>query len=156
MLNFSGNREAFIPNNYFAAAQQFKKIKTRYLNDSNKFAVKQDTITNNLTRNYFHKLPSEEIPSTDWILPEHGMTKPNARWTFQSVCLNDKLLSGPDLLSNLTAVICRFRERKCPIKKYIEECTCKFPSDPQTKISEIHLRNKSARIIRLYLFRLWR
>ena len=121
---------ACLPNNYFAAAQQFKKVKIYLLNEPDKLAMYQVTIANNLTMKYFRKLPSEEIPSTVWILPEHGVTNPNkpgklrrvsnAKHEFKGACLNEMLLSRPDLISNLLAVICRFRERKYLINADIE------------------------------------
>ena len=90
----------------------------------------QDIFTIGFTKKYFRKFPSEGILSTVWILQEHGVTNPlkpgklrrvsNAKSKFKRNCLNDMLSPGPDLLSNLLAVICRFWERKDPINADIE------------------------------------
>ena len=81
-------------------------MKTRLLNDPDKLAMYQDTITNDLTKKHIRKLPSEEIPSTGWILPEHGVTNPNK----------------PGKLRG-----------KIPSMQTLKACTCKFPSDPKTE-----------------------
>ena len=70
----------------------------------------QDTIDTDLERGYFRKLESHEIPTTEWILPEHGVCShvkaklrrvSNAAAKVKGTCLNDKLHTGPDLLANL-------------------------------------------------------
>ena len=43
------------------------------------------------------------------------------------------LLSGPDILSNLLAVICRFRERKYPINTDIESMYMQFCVRPEDR-----------------------
>ena len=78
-------------------------------------------ISCDLDKGYIRKVLPSEIPSTGWILPEHGVinsNKPgkirrvsNAKSRYKVDCLNDMLSSRPDLLSNLPAVICRFRAR---------------------------------------------
>ena len=45
----------------------------------------------------------------------------NASTVFQGQSLNSNLLKGPDLLSNLTGVILRFREDKLALSKDIEQ-----------------------------------
>ena len=69
-------------------------------------------------------------PATGWLLPEHGVTNPNqpgklrrvsnAKSRYRGVCLNDMLLTGPDLLCNLLGVVCRFREKRYPISADIK------------------------------------
>ena len=58
----------------------------------------------------------------EWYLPHHPVLKPNkpgkvrgvcnAASKYKGVCLNDKLLAGPDLLHGLIGTIFRFRERR--------------------------------------------
>ena len=44
----------------------------------------------------------------------------NARSKYRGVCLNDMLLTCPDLFANLLVVLIRFRERKYPLTAGIE------------------------------------
>ena len=56
----------------------------------------------------------------EWYLPHHPVLNPNkpgkvrrvcnAAAKYRDVCLNDKLLAGPDLLHGLIEIIFRFRE----------------------------------------------
>ena len=75
------------------------------------------------------KLNQEEVVSTEndmqWYLPIHPVKHPhkpgkvrrvcNAASKCKSVSLNEKLLSGPDLLRNLVGVVSRFREHQIAI-----------------------------------------
>ena len=49
----------------------------------------------------------------------------NAAVKYKSCSLNDKLISGPDLLRNLLGIIFRFREKQYAITADIEN-ECKF------------------------------
>ena len=93
-----------------------------------------DTVSKDLANGYIRKLNPEEIPSTGWLLPDYGVMQPhkpgklrrvsNARSKYRGVCLNDLLLTGPDLLANSLGVLIRFRERKHPLHTS-KRCLCK-------------------------------
>ncbi|XP_063711364.1 uncharacterized protein LOC134839672 [Symsagittifera roscoffensis] len=105
-------------------------MKIQVNKNSEKLALYQNTIDQDLNKHYIRKLEPDEIPSTGWILPEHGVINPNkpgklrrvsnAKSKFKGVCLNDMLLTGPDLLCNLLGVITQFREGKHRITADIE------------------------------------
>ena len=109
---------ANLPNNYKAAIAQYNRMKIQLNKNSEKLALYQNTIDQNLSKHYIWKLEPDEIPSTVWILPEHGVINPNkpgklrrvsnAKSKFKGVCLNDMLLTRPDLICNLLGVITRF------------------------------------------------
>ena len=94
----------------------------------------QTTIEKDFEYNFVRKLDQEEISKTEndmqWYLPNHPVKhshKPgkvrrvcNAASKFRSVSLNDKLLSGPDLLRNLVGIVFRFREHQIAITADIE------------------------------------
>ena len=116
---------ANLPNNFLAAIGLYNRMKTQLNKNSEKLAFYQDAIDQDLSKHYIRKVEPDEIPSTRWISPEHGVINPNkpgkirrvsnAKSKFKGICLNDMLFTGPDLLCNLLLVITRFRERKHPI-----------------------------------------
>ena len=123
-------QKAELPNNFNSAILQFKRMQKRLNSQPEVKQLFADTISKDLASGYIRKLSHEEIPSTGWLLPEHGVMHPhkpgklrrvfNARSKYRGVCLNDMLLPGPDLLANLLGVLIRFRERKYPLTADIE------------------------------------
>ena len=92
------------------------------------------TIEKDLENHFVRKLEQEEVVSTEndmqLYLPHHPVKHPhkpgkvrrvcNAASKFKGVSLNDKLLSGPDLLRNLLGIVFRFREHLIAITADIE------------------------------------
>ena len=134
---------ANLPNNYKAAIAQYNRMKIQLNKNSEKLALYQNTIDQDLSKHYIRKLEPDEIPSTGWTLPEHGVINPNkpgnfrrvsnAKSKFKGVCLNDMLLTGPDLLCNLLGVITRFREEKHPITADIEGMYMQVSVNPEDR-----------------------
>ena len=134
---------ANLPNNYKAAIAQYNRMKIQLNKNSEKLALYQNTIDQDLSKHYIRKLEPDEIPSTGWILPEHGVINPNkpgklrrvsnAKSKFKGVCLNDMLLTGPDLLCNLLGLITRFREEKHPITTDIEGMYMQVSVNPEDR-----------------------
>ena len=110
---------ASLPNNFRAAVQQFKKMKHRLSQQPDLHAMYQDAIE----KGFIRKLESHEIPTTGWILPEHGVyshvkaklrqvSKAAAKYKeYKGTCLNDMLVTGPDLIISFVGVILRFRQK---------------------------------------------
>ncbi|XP_062537655.1 uncharacterized protein LOC134205975 [Armigeres subalbatus] len=87
------------------------------------------------SKGYAHKATSQEMqesdPSRTWYLPLGVVTNPrkpgkiriiwDAAAKSNGVSLNDMLLKGPDLLSSLPAILCRFRQRHVAIAGDIRE-----------------------------------
>ena len=92
------------------------------------------TIEKDLENHFIRKLDQEEYSSTEndiqRYLPHHPVKHPhkpgkvrkvcNAASKFRGVSLNDKLLSGPDLLRNLVGPVFRFREHLIAMSVDIE------------------------------------
>ena len=63
---------ASLQENFTAAIQQFKKMKYRLSQQPDLHTMYQDTIDKDTEKEYIRKLESHEIPTTRWILHEHG------------------------------------------------------------------------------------
>ena len=134
---------ANLPNNYKAAIVQYNRMKIQLNKNSEKLALYQNTIDQDLSKHYIPQLEPDEIPSTGWILLKHGVINPNkpgklrrvsnAKSKFKVVCLNDMLLNGPDLLCNLLGVITRFRDGKHPITTDIEMMYMQVSVNPEDR-----------------------
>ena len=132
---------ANLPNNYKAPIAQYNRMKEQLNKNSDKLALYHNTIDQDLSKHYIKKIEPDEIPSTGWILPEHGVIEPNkpgklhrvftAKSKLKGICLNDMLLTGPDLLCNLLGVFTRFRERKHLITADIEGMYMQISVNPE-------------------------
>ena len=123
-----------LPNNYYSAYQQFLSMEKRLEKDLELKEAYKATIEKDLENHFFRNLDQEEVSSTEndmqWYLPHHPVKHPhkpgkvrrvcNAASKFRGVSLNDKLLSGPDLLRNLVGIVFRFREHLIAITADIE------------------------------------
>ena len=123
-----------LPNNYYSAYQQFLSMERRLSKDPELKEAYKDTIEKDLENHFVRKLEQEEVVSTEndmqWYLPHHPVKHPHkpgkvrrvcsAASKFKGVSLNDKLLSGPDLLRNLEGIVFRFREHLIAITADIE------------------------------------
>ena len=107
----------------------------RKFTKNNKFVIKyKDTINEYISKGYARRLSQEEANPTSLItnyVPHHGIKNPNkpgklrvgfdAATYFNNSCLNDHLLTGPDLLNNLVGILFRFREGKYAALSNIEQ-----------------------------------
>ena len=93
----------------------------------------QQSIDTDVEKGFVKILSESEVKGTfgkDWYLPHHlvlNSNKPgkvrcvcNAASKYKEVCLNDKLLAGPDLLPGLIGTIFRFREGPIALTADIE------------------------------------
>ena len=116
------------------AAHRFH-LTERKFTKNNELAIKfKDTINEYISKGYAGNLSQKEanrtLPITNYI-PHHGIQNPNkpgklrvvfdAAAYFNNSCLNDHLLSGPDLLNNLVGVLLRFRDGKYAAVSDIEQ-----------------------------------
>ena len=87
-------------------------------------------IWKDLVAGFIRKISPQEDLETKWYLPHYGITNPhkpgklrriaNAAARYSGVCLNDKLLPGPDLLGNMLAIQMRFPENPVALQLEIE------------------------------------
>ena len=115
-----------LPNNFYSAMGQLRSLEKRLQKDDTLQQRYQETIHTDVKAGYVRKIDQIELNETrdelQWYLPHHPVINPhkpekvrrvcNAAAQYQSVALNDKLLSGPDLLQSLVGIIFRFREHQ--------------------------------------------
>ncbi|XP_058816184.1 uncharacterized protein LOC131679471 [Topomyia yanbarensis] len=117
------------PNSYPMAVRRLKCLERRLRLDSNLQKAVTDQIAEYEELGYAHKATTEELGNTDhqrvWYLPLGVVCNPrkpnkirvvwDAAATVNGISLNSKLLKGPDLLTPLLSVLCRFRQRQYAI-----------------------------------------
>ena len=94
----------------------------------------QETVQAYIEQGHARKLTAEEAAQSRdrrWFLPHHAVTNPNkpgkvrvvfdAAAKYKGTSLNDKLLTGPDLLQGLPGVLLRFREEPVALTADIEK-----------------------------------
>ena len=113
--------EPNLPNNCSSDLGQLYSLERRFQRDPNLKSWHQQSIDTDVQKRTFGK---------EWYLPHHPVLKPNkpgkvrrvcnAASKYKEVCLNDKLLEGPDLQHGLIGTIFRFREGPIALTADIE------------------------------------
>ena len=106
--------EPNLPNNYSSALGQLYSLERRFQRDPNLKNLYQQSIDTDVEKGFVKILDESEVKGTfgkEWYLPHHPVLNPNkpgkvrrvcnAASKYKEVCLNDKLLAGPDLLHGL-------------------------------------------------------
>ena len=125
--------EPNLPNNYSSALGQLYSLERRLQRDPNLKNLYQQSIDTDVEKGFVEILDESEEKGTfgkEWYLPHHPVLNPNkpgkvrrvcnAASKYKEVCLNDKLLAGPDLLHGLIGTIFRFREGPIALTADIE------------------------------------
>ena len=123
-----------LPNNRIVAELQLRSVQQRLNKDPHLKNLFQETIDTKryiVAKRYITEvLPESDTAAKAWFHPHHPVTninKPgkvrtvtNASSTYQGVSLNSSLLTGPDLLCNLTGLVMRFRQGTVAVSADIE------------------------------------
>ncbi|XP_030039919.2 uncharacterized protein LOC115455415 [Manduca sexta] len=119
-----------MPDSYTAAVRRFRGIENKMEKDSG-FAYRYRERIQHLLENGFARVLEDSAPTPrTWYLPHFGVDNPNKkklRLVFDAAakvkgsCLNDYLLTGPDLLSSLFGIMLRFRENKVAVTGDIKD-----------------------------------
>ena len=115
--------EPNLPNNYNSALAQLYSLERRFQEDPNLKSLYQQSKDTHAEKVFVKILNESKVKGTfgkEWYLPHHPVPNPNklgkvrrlcnAASRYKEVCLNDKLLAGPDLRHGLIGTIFRFRE----------------------------------------------
>ena len=122
------------PNNRAMAVSRLHSTERKLKKNPEPARKYQDVINSYISKGHAKKLTpeeSKEVTSKTWYLPHHAVLNPNkpgkvrivfdAASKYDRVCLNDKLLTGPDLLNNLVGILMRFRSGKIGIMADVEQ-----------------------------------
>ncbi|XP_058128544.1 uncharacterized protein LOC131292823 [Anopheles ziemanni] len=123
-----------LPDNRKMALKRLECLERRMKREPDLANAVNEKLTEHLSKGYVRKLLPEELTSCyarKWYLPIFPITNPNkpgkmrlvwdAAATHQGTSLNANLISGPDLLTELPAVLHKFREFKFAITADIRE-----------------------------------
>ena len=117
--------ETTLPNNRPAAERRLQHIERKLRKDPEFAILYTETIESYIKDGLARKVDEQEEASEwQWLLPHHGVQNPNkpgkvrvvfdAAASYKGTCLNDHLLTGPDLSNSLVGVLFRFRQRQVP------------------------------------------
>ncbi|XP_053692618.1 uncharacterized protein LOC128741066 [Sabethes cyaneus] len=128
------DEEPQFPDSYFMASKRLQCLENRLKKDGALYDKVRQMVAEYLDKGYAHKATESELsesdPSRIWYVPLNIVSHPkkqklrlvwDARAEVKGVSLNSKLLKGPDMLTALPAVICRFRERRVGFGADIKE-----------------------------------
>jgi hypothetical protein len=124
-----------LPKNFFAAQRRFFNLERKFANNEGLAVVYKNVIDTYIDYGHARKLTKKEIddgpPGRTWYNPHHPVFNPNKPGNcrvvfdlsakYHGVCLNDALLKGPDLLTNLIGILLRFRQYAHPIVADVEK-----------------------------------
>ena len=131
--------------NYFSAHSQFCSLDRRLEKDEFLKGQYEEIFTVDMQNGYVRQLEENELDETkderQLYVPHHPVInsqKPkkarrvcNAAAKYKEESLNDKLLTGPDLLQNLVGINCMFREHQIALSADIEAMFLQMKVPPQ-------------------------
>ena len=119
-----------LPNNHRLAEPHLRGLQRKLAKDDGLLDQYDADLQKDLKAGFIRKISALEDLDTKWYLPHYGITNPNkpgklrrktnAASCYAGICLNDKLLAGPDLLKKMLAIQLRFRERRVALQSDIE------------------------------------
>ena len=120
-----------LPDNRVLAKTRLDYLKKKFKKDDSFQAMYTNQINEYLARGYAEPARSDhQTKGKLWYIPHHGVTNVNkpgkvrvvfdAAAKYRGHALNDHLLQGPDLVSNLVGVLIRFRQEPIAIVSDIE------------------------------------
>ena len=126
--------EPVLPNNRAMAVSRLRSAENKLKRNLELADKYQNVMNDYVTKGHAQRMTQEEAKVTTsktWYLPHHAVVNPNkpgkvrvvfdAASKFDGVSLNDKLLTGPDLLNNLVGILMRFRTGKIGVMADIQQ-----------------------------------
>ncbi|XP_055604552.1 uncharacterized protein LOC129752799 [Uranotaenia lowii] len=123
------------PNSFGTAVRREISLHKKLEKDPQLYKIVKDQIKNYLDQGYAHKITNQELTETHpdqvWYLPLGVVRNPkkpekirlvwDAAAKSNGVSLNDMLNKGPDMLTSLTVILLRFREKNIAICGDVKE-----------------------------------
>lgn len=134
------NEACTMPDTYPNALKRLKGIERKMARDHGFAERYRERINHLLQNDYAHKMEKRLPALRTWYLPHFGVDNPNKkslRLVFDSAapvgdkCLNDYLLTGPDLLSSLFGIMLRFREYSIAVTGDIKDMFLRVKIRPE-------------------------
>lgn len=126
-----------LPNNKVCAEHRLQCLKRRFKKDGQYYKDYMTFMADVIARGDAEKVPEWEIGAQPvWYIPHHGVYHPqkpgkirvvfDCSARYQGTCLNEHLLTGPDLTNTLVGVLCRFRMGQVAIMCDVERMFHQF------------------------------
>ena len=128
------NDEVTLPNNRIGALRRLERTEKSLQNNPGKAKAYKEAIDKYVSNGHAGKLRQDDVADDEakrWYLPHHAVFnqhKPgkirivfDASAEFHGTSLNKQLLTGPDLLQELPAILMRFREKAVAIAGDIDQ-----------------------------------
>lgn len=124
------NEHCTLPDSYSNALKRLKGIERKMEKDTGFADRYRERIKHLLDNDFARKLDDTNRTSKTWYLPHFGVDNPNKgklRLVFDcaakvnGLCLNDYLLTGPDLLLSLLGIMLRFRQNEFAVTGDIKD-----------------------------------
>ncbi|GBP66895.1 hypothetical protein EVAR_60952_1 [Eumeta japonica] len=119
-----------MPESYDTAMRRLRSIEKKLSKNDNLKREYCEQINNLLKNGYAEPAPNQSTSERLWYLPHFAVTHPQkkkVRLVFDAAartngkCLNDALLTGPDLIRSLLGVLVRFRQGRVAVSADIKE-----------------------------------
>ena len=121
-----------LPDNRGLALRRLNSLRRRLIADEGRLAEYTAFMEKVVTNGYAEEVPTSELQRNDgkvWYIPHHGVNHPktgkfrvvfDCSSTFHGVSLNNQLLQGPNLTSDLLTILISFREEAVALNSDIE------------------------------------
>ena len=122
------------PCNRFVAEKRLNSLKTKFMDNPNYFTRYKEVMSDMIESGFAEAVPNC-TPCTQnrvWYIPHHSVDQGKIRIVFdcsvkvKGVCLNERLLQGPDMINSLIGIILRFRQKPVAITCDIEKLYHQF------------------------------
>ncbi|XP_053272740.1 uncharacterized protein LOC128430658 [Pleuronectes platessa] len=126
-----------LPDNKICAIHRLRCLERKLKRNKQYYQDYKTFMDETITRGDAEKVPQEDISKAPaWYIPHHGVYHPqkpgkirvvfDCSARFKETCLNDHLLTGPELTNTLIGVLCRFRRGPVAIMCDIERMFHQF------------------------------
>lgn len=116
-----------LPPSELPALQRLESLRRKFIKDPEYRMKYAEVMKELLSKGYAEEATNEPVPGKYWYLPHHGVPKKDSvRIVYDGaakahgIALNEAVLPGPDLTSNLLGVLLRFRQDRVAVKGDIE------------------------------------